>query len=492
MTEQLLKIAAAYIRVSDERQDEYSPDSQLKIARERAAKEGYQIPDEYVYYDDGISGKNARRRNEFRRMIAIAKEKDHPFDAIYVWKFSRFARNQEESIVYKNLLAKKGVSVISVSEPIPEGPFGKLIERIIEWMDEYYLINLSTEVKRGMTEKASRGEPLGPPPFGYRMQDGCYCPDGEKADIIREIFDRFNSGEGMRTIARDLGARGIRTIRGNPTDNRWVDYVLNNPTYLGKIRWSTDGRAASKRDYHNENLMIVDGNHDPIITEQQWEAAQARIADIKKKYPKYAKREQHVQYMLKGLVRCSACGSTLAMASANKTAKNPSRSLQCCNYSRGSCKVSHSVVMPRIEEAVILGLKEAIGNKTFAISPDRPKQQKPNTPDYDKLIAIEERKLERAKQAFLAEIDTLEQYSENKKEITKQIDNLKALKEKDTSTPSADFNPSAFAEKVSSIIEFIEDDTVSPEAKNEALRTIIDKIVYDKPNSSVAIYFRTE
>ena len=222
----LLKIAAAYIRVSDERQDEYSPDSQLKIARERAAKEGYQIPDEYVFYDDGISGKNARRRNEFRRMIAIAKEKEHPFDAIYVWKFSRFARNQEESIVYKNLLAKKGVSVVSVSEPIPEGPFGKLIERIIEWMDEYYLINLSTEVKRGMTEKASRGEPLGPPPFGYRMQDGCYYPDGEKADIIREIFDRFNSGEGMRTIARDLSARGIRTIRGNPTDNRWVDYVL--------------------------------------------------------------------------------------------------------------------------------------------------------------------------------------------------------------------------------------------------------------------------
>ena len=167
--EELLNVGAAYIRVSDERQDEYSPDSQLKKIRENAAKDGYIIPDEYVFYDDGISGKSARRRDDFNRMIAIAKEKTHPFDRIYVWKFSRFARNQEESMVYKNLLQKKGVTVKSVSEPIPEGHFGSLIERIIEWMDEFYLVNLSTEVQRGMTEKVSRGEPVVPPPFGYKM-----------------------------------------------------------------------------------------------------------------------------------------------------------------------------------------------------------------------------------------------------------------------------------------------------------------------------------
>ena len=73
---------------------------------------------------------------------------------ILVWKFSRFARNQEESIVYKSMLKKDNVDVISVSEPLIEGPFGSLIERIIEWMDEYYSIRLSGEVLRGMKEKA--------------------------------------------------------------------------------------------------------------------------------------------------------------------------------------------------------------------------------------------------------------------------------------------------------------------------------------------------
>jgi DNA invertase Pin-like site-specific DNA recombinase len=61
---ELLKIGSAYIRVSDERQDEYSPDSQLKKIRADAAKDGYMIPDEYVFYDDGISGRSVKKRKE--------------------------------------------------------------------------------------------------------------------------------------------------------------------------------------------------------------------------------------------------------------------------------------------------------------------------------------------------------------------------------------------------------------------------------------------
>ena len=118
---ELLKIGCAYIRVSDESQDEYSPDSQLKKIRDYASKEGYIIPDEYVFYDDGISGRDVKKRVEFNRMIALAQEGSHPFEAIFVWKFSRCARNQEQAILFKNLLRKCGVSVVSVSEPIPDG-----------------------------------------------------------------------------------------------------------------------------------------------------------------------------------------------------------------------------------------------------------------------------------------------------------------------------------------------------------------------------------
>lgn len=487
MENDLLKIGSAYIRVSDERQDEYSPDSQLKKIREYAAKEGYFIPDEYVFYDDGISGKSTRKRDDFNRMIAMAKEKDRAFDVIYVWKFSRFARNQEESMVYKNLLRKKGVSVVSVSEPIPEGHFGTLIERIIEWMDEFYLINLGTEVTRGMTEKATRGEPTCAPPFGYKMVGGKYYPDEESgnAETVREVFRRYASGEGQREIAVSLGQRGVRTRYGNKPDNRWVDYMLHNPCYIGKIRWSMDGeRAVSKRDFKNDKILISDGKHEPLISTELWEEVRKRLEAQKKAYPKYARREQPVEYMLKGLVRCSACGATLAMSSSCSVKANI-HTLQCCNYARGSCHTSHSVTMQKIESAFVTALKGMLERRQFTIVNQKPKQTGESI-DYTKLITVEERRLVRAKEAYLAEVDTIEQYSQNKKEITERIEYLK--KKRDTETVQ-EIDTEAFADKVSKVIEYIEREDVTESAKNEALRTIIEKVVYEKPQSNLAIFF---
>lgn len=485
----LLKIGAAYIRVSDERQDEYSPDSQLKKIRENAAKDGYAIPDEYVFYDDGISGKSVKKRSDFNRMIALAKEKNQPFDRIYVWKFSRFARNQEESIVYKNLLQKKGVSVKSVSEAIPDDPFGKLIERIIEWMDEFYLINLSTEVRRGMTEKASRGEPTCAPPFGYIIKDKKYFPDNEsgKADIVREVFALYASGKKQREIAVILGERGIRTKWGNPPDNRWIDYILHNPCYIGKIRWSLDGtKAVSKRDYDNENIMTVDGNHEPLITMELWEKVQRMLDSQKKAYPKYARREQPVDYMLKGLVRCSACGATLAMSAA-VSGKAKTHTLQCCNYSRGSCHISHSVTVPKIVSGFIEGLTEAINTQTFNISPRETKKSVHSNIDYDKLIMLEEKRLERAKEAYLAEIDSLDQYAKNKNEITSKIEELK--KKRNEIPNNKKIDTEIMKTKVFNVLDFIKRTDVTESAKNEALRSIIEKIVYEKAKENLAIYF---
>lgn len=485
----LLKIGAAYIRVSDERQDEYSPDSQLKKIREYAAKEGYLIPEEYVFYDDGISGKSTRKRDDFNRMISMAKEKNHPFDVIYVWKFSRFARNQEESMVYKNLLRKRGVTVVSVSEPIPEGHFGSLIERIIEWTDEYYLVNLGAEVTRGMTEKATRGEPTGPPPFGYVMKDKQYYPDEESgnADIVREIFRLYDAGVKQREIAVMLGERGVLTKYGNTPDNRWINYVLHNPCYIGKIRWSLDGaRAVSKLDFENESIMTVDGHHEPLISAELWTRVQARLEAQKRAYPKYARRSQPIEYMLKGLVRCSACGATLA-CNGTTSGKAKAKCVQCCNYSRGSCHTSHSITIPKLETALKNGLKEAIETKIFAVLPQSVQKADPNAIDYAKLIAIEQRRLDRAKAAYLAEVDTIEQYAANKKEIEARIEELKA---KQCQPSASGIDPKSFAKRVLGISKLIDRKDVAESAKNEALRTIVDTIIYDKPHETLTIYFR--
>ena len=130
-----MKIAAAYIRVSTDDQTELSPDSQIKNIREYAKSHDMIVPNEYIFRDDGISGRTTAKRPEFNRMIATAKQKTKPFECILVWKFSRFARNREDAVVYKSMLKKLGIDVVSISEPVGDDKMSVLIEAMIEAMD---------------------------------------------------------------------------------------------------------------------------------------------------------------------------------------------------------------------------------------------------------------------------------------------------------------------------------------------------------------------
>lgn len=473
------KIAAAYIRVSDDRQDEYSPDSQLRLVREYAERHDYILPNDYVYYDDGISASGTRRRNNFNRMISDAERSDHPFDAIIVWKFSRFARNTEDSILYKARLRRCGVVVLSVSEHIDtDSEYGGLIERIIEWDDAHYLTRLSQEVKRGMYEKASRGEAMSGQ-FGYDIVDKILVPNAD-AETVRYIFQSFTSGIGLTTIARNLNASGVRTKRGNPCDNRFIEYILRNPVYIGKIRWSTEGHAASKRDYDNPNIVLFEGKHEPLISMRTWDKAQELIAERKRKYRRYQRPEQSVDYMLKGLLRCSCCGSTLVISQSDSGGF-----WQCHKYARGQCKTSHCIVNHKAEETILKALTDACIKKEFPIAPsEQPKTQLEI--DYDRLIRIENARLAKAKDAYLDGIDTLEEYKSAKQAIQQKIASLTA--ERDHAADPEPINVDSFSEKVTDVIRFIQSDA-TPKAKNEALRTILCKIVFNKPTQSFDLFF---
>ena len=358
-----LKIGAAYIRVSDDRQDEYSPSSQIKKIMDFAKKKDFCIPDDLIFFDDGISAKSVKKRGEFNRMIAMSKETPPKFSTVFVWKFSRFARNQEESIVYKSLLKKRGIDIVSVSEPMLEGPFGTLIERIIEWMDEYYLINLSSEVKRGMIEKAGRGEAMTKAVFGYDLSGKTYIKN-QMSETVKEIFEKYISGMSPKTIASILASRGIITSRGNPPDARWINYILNNPVYTGKIRWSYGGRTASRLDYTSEKVMIVDGIHEAIISDEIWLKAQNKINYNKNNSLKYQRETKSNDHFLSGILRCSICNSTLAY----QNGKYPS--YQCRSYLTKKCDISHSVSVKKVNiifNNMLRNICSSIVNRTVKV-----------------------------------------------------------------------------------------------------------------------------
>ena len=81
--------------------------------------------------------------------------------------------------------------------------------------------------------------------------------DPERAEIVKQIFDRFLSDHKTLTIAKWLNSMGIRTKTGNTFANRTVKYILTNPVYIGKLRWNTNGKAtATSRYIQTENTMI--------------------------------------------------------------------------------------------------------------------------------------------------------------------------------------------------------------------------------------------
>ena len=478
-----IKVGAAYLRVSTDDQVEYSPDSQLKLIRDYAKRDGYMIPDEYVYRDDGISGKSANKRPAFRLMIATAKEEKKPFDTIFVWKYSRFARNQEEAIMYKNLLHKKGVEVKSISEPSNDSPFSSLIERIIEWMDEYYLINLASEVRRGKTEKASRGEYSGRPPYGYSIINKQLIPN-DSADIVRYIFERYVAGDTVRDIAMKAAEIGARTVTGKMPDNRFVHYIIQNSAYIGKVRYSPEGRM----DYlygtkKSNDLIEVTGKHEPIIDMRTWELAQERF-NRRGHEVKYVRPENPDGYMLKGLLRCSSCGATLVRG--NRYADD--FSLQCNGYSKGKCTVSHYIHEKQANEIVISGLEECLKNNTYTFVPKKEPKTDTAQRDWDKLITSEENKLKRARRALLDGVFTDDEYKETKAEVDEIIKKLRQTKENDNSNqPSID--QKAMQEKTVELIKILKSPDVSAKAKNEALRSVLQKIVFNKSENTFDLYF---
>lgn len=480
-----MRTAAAYLRVSTEKQDEYSLDSQLKLIRDYAAGHDFIVPDEFVFTDDGISGRSAKKRPAFNRMIGYAKEKDRPFEAILVWKFSRFARNQEESIVYKSMLARSGVEVISVSEPLAEGPFGSLIERIMEWMDEYYSIRLSGEVKRGMEEKISRGEAGYSPPYGYKVEGKRFVPDPEQAETVRRVFRDYLAGVGMLTIARQLAAEGVHTKFGHAPDNRFVEYMLKNPTYIGKLRWSHDGRGMYERSSEaNEHAYLADGQHEPIIDLDLWDAVQAKLEQAEKGRRKWQRRDQPVEFMLKGLVRCSSCGSTLVYAGSSCPF------LQCHKYSHGKCGTSHALSVSKANRLITEYLKSAAESMVFPVSPHAEKSR--SGPDYDHLISVEQVKLRRVQEAYESGIDSLEEYARKKRRLLEGISDLEAkAAAASEEARAAQLDPLEFREKVLHVLDVIQSPDATEAAKGEALRSVVSYIVYNKPAQRLEVYFYT-
>jgi len=484
------KVGAQYIRVSTDDQVELSPITQLKLGLEFAHSHKIVIPREYVFIEHGgVSGRNVKKRHEFNRMIALTKSKDHYFDSILVWRFSRFARNQEESIVYKSLLAKSKIDVISITEPIDDSPFGKLNERIIEWMDEYYSIRLSDEVLRGMKENARRGVYQANPPIGYDYVGEKKPPSINEHEkiIVQKIFDSFLNGSSFTQIARMLNESGFRSKRGGFFEARTICYILQNPFYVGKVRWNYFDR--SSLSYNEENEVIVaNGAHDPIINVETWNLVQEQL---KVKIKPFRKRDVSTcKHWLSGVLVCSHCHKSLAFSSIKKN-DYTYQQFKCWGYTKGKCLVNNSIRVDLVEKYILAGLEQVIKSKNRYHFELHSSSNIASELDLLKsLLKKLDLKEKRFKYSYASGIDTLSEYKENKLFIQserKELDNkIIALS---NTKPDTNYLKENMLTNINSVYHILISGDQDFIQKGNAIRSIVDYIVFDKATCTFQFYF---
>lgn len=460
---------ACYIRVSTDNQTEFSPEAQLKAIKKYAENNDIIIDDDYIFIDEGISGRKADKRPAFQKMIKTAKSTPKKFDVILVHKFDRFARSREDSVVYKSLLKKEcNIRVISITESIEDDKFSVILEAMLEAMAEYYSLNLSDEVKKGMTEKAERGQFQSSPPFGYKMKDGQLEIVEDEANIIKLIFEKFTSKE-MNTlqIVKYINSLGVKTHRGSTFENRTIDYILTNPVYIGYVRWTPTGKI--KRGHATEDTIIKKSTHIPIIDENIYDKAQKLIAENKIIYKKYHKPTTKNLHWLTGLIKCKLCGSSIL--------RNTKDFYQCNGYVRGKCTKSQLVKIGIIEKAILQQIKDDFSsniniNVKFDIS-------KSNTEEVNIISSQLEKikdKERRMKEAYINGIDSLEEYKENKAIIKNQKDLLLKELQKLKTSSIITKKEETIKEQLKTVYNILNDDTIDMKRKYEVSHMIIDRI----------------
>ena len=307
------KKVAAYCRVSTDNDDQANSfESQQRYFRQYIERN----PDWELYAifaDEGISGTNTKKRKEFNRMIACAKNGD--FDLIITKEISRFARNTLDSIFYTRDLKKHGVGVIFLNDNINtlDGD-AELRLAIMSSIAQEESRKTSERVKWGQKRQMEQGVVFGRSMLGYDVKDGKMTINEDGAKIVRLIFRKFvDEGKGTHVIARELREEGINPMRVKEWSNTVILRVIRNEKYCGDLvqkKTYTPDFLSHEKKYNRgqEEFVILKDHHEPIISRELFDKAN-RILDAKS-LSQEGKAKHSNRYPFSGKIKCGRCGAS--------------------------------------------------------------------------------------------------------------------------------------------------------------------------------------
>lgn len=302
--------AVGYCRFSSDMQTENSIEAQKRAITIFAEINGYVIKEWYI--DRAFSGKTDKRP-DFQRLINDVCSKDRDFSVVIIHKLDRFSRKTEHSIKYKDLFEDYGVKLVSVAEKIENDPNGIFMFIVKSAVNQYYSLNLGTEVTKGLLEAARNKKWTGgTPPLGYDVINQELKINETEAIIVRKIFQMCADGYGYGTIINELNRCGYLTKAGNKFGKNSIYDILKNEKYKGVYTYNKRAKRNSenKRNSHkykeeSEIIRFEDGVP-AIVSKELWEKA-----NFSRKMASKVSTNAKNEYLLTGLLYCGECGAKL-------------------------------------------------------------------------------------------------------------------------------------------------------------------------------------
>lgn len=438
-----------YTRVSTTMQiDGFSLDAQKARMKAFADYNGYEIVHEYE--DAGKSGKSIEGRLEFNRMIGDIKTSKDGVSFVLVFKLSRFGRNAADVLSTLQVMQDFGVNLICVEDGIDSSKdAGKLIISVLSAVAEIERENIRVQTMEGRIQKAREGKWNGGfAPYGYQLVKGKLEINEEEAVAIRTIFDQYvNTDIGSNGISKYLENHGIRKIARqngkNPLfDSALIRKIIKNPVYCGKIaygRRKTEKVHGTRNDYHlveQENYILVDGIHEPIVSEDIWKSAQVKAVAQAKKYEHVNKSKDERTHLLSGIVKCPLCGAGMYGNKSVKYRKDGSKykdfyyyGCKHRNMSRGhKCTYRKQINEKLLDSAVAEVIIKLVSNPRFATMMHQKINTQVDTTAIEQEIANYEKQLRQTystKGKLVEEIDSLDteerHYSRRKSDLDDRL-----------------------------------------------------------------------
>jgi site-specific DNA recombinase len=282
--------------------------AQLARCREHAERQGWAIAGEY--HDEAASAYRGSRGPGLVAARAHAAELAAGGEEVVLLVFAsdRLARGDGRTATHlaEYVLEgmKAGYRIESVTEDLG-GEMGLVLAALYGERAHADSRAKSEHTKAGKRRAAERGRRNGGPrPFGYRhvpcLVDGKPSSSLEivpsEAAAVRRMFTDVTRGKSQATIARELNAAGIATVRGAAWSQSRVGQTLRNPLYVGKVHYGAE---------------LFDGAHEPIVSLELWQAVeQIRVATAQRRGKGGGRKPKGPHLLTGGLLRCS-CGASM-------------------------------------------------------------------------------------------------------------------------------------------------------------------------------------